>query len=303
MAIGIVAIDSRFMGIPVLFWALLVVAALMWLVLAVSFLAELASDRSRWRADAGSPPALTAVAATGVLGSGAANVGWLTIAAGLLVIATILWLVLVGTVLSTAWVSGQGIPRAGGSFLLCVACQSVAVLAALVAVLTSSVTLLIGCLVPITLGLILYAVVATLFDYRQIATGAGDQWVAGGALAISVLSLGKLADAARRLHVDSGLVTAVEWVGAVLLAATLAWYLVLAASELLFIRPRYDLRRWATVFPLGMTCAATFAIASAMGVESLVVLAHVLFWPALAALLLTTVGALRRIGARSRMVM
>ncbi|MBT2405212.1 hypothetical protein J7I97_22630 [Streptomyces sp. ISL-87] len=76
------------------------------------------------------------------------------------------------------------------------------------------------------------------------------------------------------------------------LGLSLAWYLVLLAAELGRFRPRYDIRRWATVFPLGMTATACLAAAGPTGVGQLRPLGEVLLWIAVAAWLLTFVAFL-----------
>jgi hypothetical protein len=94
-------------------------------------------------------------------------------------------------------------------------------------------------------GLVVYGWVLVEFDWRQLLVGAGDHWVAGGALAISALAAHRLVD-----------VTLDE----LLYILALAWLPVLVAAEL--VRPRlgFDQRRWATVFPLGMYAAAGFVV-------------------------------------------
>ncbi|MGW1002336.1 SLAC1 family transporter [Streptomyces sp. NPDC002520] len=52
-----------------------------------------------------------------------------------------------------------------------------------------------------------------------------------------------------------------------LLALDLAWCVVLVVTEVTHPRLRYDLRRWATVFPLGVTAAATLSVADALGID------------------------------------
>src|SRR5690606_39153015 len=106
------------------------------------------------------------------------------------------------------------------------------------------------------------------FDWRQVFEGAGDHWVAGGALAISGLAGSKLLAAdSSRLYLwnedDSGVL---RFVTLSLLVLDLAWYVVLLAGEIVRPRLRYDTRRWATVFPLGMTAAATLSASAAVGV-------------------------------------
>lgn len=43
----------------------------------------------------------------------------------------------------------------------------------------------------------------------------------------------------------------------------LGWYVVLAVAEVRRPRLAYDVRRWATVFPLGMAAGASLSTASA----------------------------------------
>jgi hypothetical protein len=42
--------------------------------------------------------------------------------------------------------------------------------------------------------------VISRFDLRQLATGHGDHWITGGALAISTLAAGRITLAAKSLH-------------------------------------------------------------------------------------------------------
>lgn len=134
------------------------------------------------------------------------------------------------------------------------------------------------------------------FDFGQIARGAGDQWVAGGALAISALATSKLLASA----VWSGSAsTALRTATLVLLALDLVWYVVLLCSELLRPRLRYDVRRWATVFPLGMTAVASLSASAATGIAWLGTLGSVLLWVAALAWLLTLCGLLRALVARA----
>jgi tellurite resistance protein TehA-like permease len=107
------------------------------------------------------------------------------------------------------------------------------------------------------------------------------------------------------LHVADGcagakLTASAVWTGAAhtaLRAATLAalflslvWYVVLLVAEVLRPRPRYDIRRWATVFPLGMTATACLSAADPTGVGWLRPLGEVLLWVAVGAWVLTTVA-------------
>ncbi len=83
--------------------------------------------------------------------------------------------------------------------------------------------------------------------------------------------------------------------GLVLWAAAGCWYVVLLAGELRR-RPRYDLRRWSTVFPLGMLPAAGLVLARADSLPWLHTVSAVLLGPALVVCLLVAVGSLRALG-------
>ncbi|MFD0327931.1 hypothetical protein ACFQZC_06050 [Streptacidiphilus monticola] len=78
-------------------------------------------------------------------------------------------------------------------FLVCVSTQALAVHSATLALTGQGGWLpwpALGCFL---LGLVLYGAALVRFDLRQVLTGAGDQWVAAGALSISALAAAKLA--------------------------------------------------------------------------------------------------------------
>ncbi|NEA99886.1 tellurite resistance/C4-dicarboxylate transporter family protein [Streptomyces sp. SID13726] len=288
MATGIVSVGLHLTGHETLSRVALVISCAAWLGLAADFAVRLLRERARWVAEAETPGALTAVAATTVLGTRFAALGWQTLAEALLALATLLWPVLIVLVVGH-W--KRRMP--GGVFLGCVATQGLAVLAATLAATESAAWLAHTALVLFWLGLVLYGVALFRFDLRQVLEGAGDHWVAGGALAISALAGSKLiaADSAR-LYLwnddDHGVLRAVT---IVLLVLDLAWYAVLLVAE--FARPRlaYDVRRWATVFPMGMTAAATLSVCAAVDVSWLRTPGEVLLWMAVAAWLAVAAGA------------
>jgi tellurite resistance protein TehA-like permease len=183
----------------------------------------------------------------------------------------------------------------GGVFLVCVATQGLAVLGATLAAAVGAAWLAHAALVLFWLGIVLYGVAFAHFDIHEVAVGAGDHWVAGGALAISALAGAKLI-AAHHVNPylwnddDSGVLRAVT---VALLVLDLAWYVVLGAAELAWWRPRYDVRRWATVFPMGMTAVAALAVATAVGDSWLRGPGQVLLWIAVAAWLAVAAGAVR----------
>jgi tellurite resistance protein TehA-like permease len=226
-----------------------------------------------------------------VLGTRLVTLGWEVPAEALLALSAALWPGLLLLVVR------QWRPRMPGAvFLGCVATQGLAVLGATLAPATHTDWLAHTALVLFWLGLVLYAAALFYFDYREVATGAGDQWVAGGALAISALAGSKLilayqANVYLWNNDDNGVL---RWVTEALLVLVLGSYCVLAVAEALWPRPRYDVLRWATVFPLGMTAVAALSVAAAIGVGWLKGLGQVLLWISVAAWLAVVAVAVRR---------
>ncbi|MEU7581504.1 tellurite resistance/C4-dicarboxylate transporter family protein [Streptomyces sp. NPDC041068] len=292
MATGIISVGLHLLGHETLSRAALALAGAAWLGLAADFAARLLFRRSRWEAEADTPPALTAVAATCVLGTRIALLGRQPLAVALLVIAAVLWLVLLPAVVRH-W--GRRMP--GAVFLVCVATQGIAVLSGTLAVTLAKGWLSGVALAFFCLGLVLYAPAFARFDLGNVRTGAGDQWVAGGAMAISALAGAKLVAAPLFTGAWHDALRAVTLI---LLALDLAWYLVLSVAELRRPRPRYDVRRWATVFPMGMTAVATLSVATAADLSWLEPPGRVLLWVAVAVWLCVFVGTVRSAVRRER---
>ncbi|WP_285894428.1 tellurite resistance/C4-dicarboxylate transporter family protein, partial [Streptomyces hilarionis] len=299
MATGIVSIGLHLTGHQVLSRVALVMTAVAWAALAADFAARLVLERRRWLAHARTPGAPAAVAATTVLGARVSDLGRQPEAEALLALAAVLWPVLLALVVPR-W--RRGMP--GSVFLCCVATQGLAVLGAALAREEGAAWLAHTALVLFWLGLALYCAALPLFDPRQLTEGGGDQWVAGGALAVSALAGTELLTAERGgLYLwnadDAGVLRSVT-VG--LLVLDLAWYAVLLTAEALRPRPHYDVRRWATVFPMGMTAAATLSVADVVDVPWLEGPGEALLWVAVAAWLAVAAAAAVRGGAvvRSR---
>ncbi|MFB6957378.1 tellurite resistance/C4-dicarboxylate transporter family protein [Streptomyces sp. NPDC056309] len=287
MASGIVSAALHLTGYELLSRVILAVACFAWLTLAADFVLRLLGDRARWIREAGTPGALTAVAATTVLGTRFSALGWQTLAEALLALAFVLWpglLVLV--------VRNHRRPMPGAVFLSCVATEGLAVLAATLATAQAVACPAYAALVLFWLGLVLYVCALYCFDLRQLLEGHGDQWIAGGALAISALAGARLiAVGGGGMYLwnadDSGVLRTVTLA---LLVLDLCWYAVLVVAELVRLRPRYDVRRWSTVFPMGITAAASVSVAAAADVPSRG-LGEVLLWVAVAAWLAVATGA------------
>ncbi|MGW5128338.1 tellurite resistance/C4-dicarboxylate transporter family protein [Streptomyces sp. NPDC004069] len=286
MATGIVSVALHLTGYEVVSRVLLVVACLAWLTLAADFVLRLLSDRSRWAEEAGTPGALTAVAATTVLGTRFSALGWQTLAEALLALAFVLWpglLVLV--------VRNCRRPMPGAVFLSCVATEGLAVLAATLAKERAVAWPAYAALLLFWIGLALYVFALCCFDLRQLLEGHGDHWIAAGALAISALAGARLLTAGAGMYLwDDDDSSVLRTATLALLVLDLCWYAVLVVAELVRPRPRYDVRRWSTVFPMGMTAAASMSVAAAAGVPSRG-LGEVLLWVAVAAWLAVATGA------------
>jgi tellurite resistance protein TehA-like permease len=285
MATGIVSVALYYEGFPTPSRLLLAVCALTWVILAALVVLALLTDIRYASEEARRPAALTAVAGTAVLGVRTTLLGWTWAGWALLVIATTLP-ALVLPVLARA----GPLPRTGGSFLVVVALQSVAVLAATLAASTSRSWPAFAALAPWASGLAAYPAVLVRFDVSELRHGAGDHWVSAGALAISTLSCAQIAYALSVAHGPSGFHDALRLASLALWSLTMAWLPALIAAELRWPRPGYDVARWATVFPLGMYSVMSTTTGRLAGVDGLVQFGHVAAWVALGAWIATALG-------------
>ncbi|MER5557407.1 MULTISPECIES: tellurite resistance/C4-dicarboxylate transporter family protein [unclassified Streptomyces] len=285
MATAIISVGLHLTGHEGLSRVALALAAALWLLLAGDFLTRLARDRDRWSGEADTPPALTAVAATTVLGTRLSALGWQSAAAALLALAAALWPVLLIAVVRH-W--QRRMP--GAAFLVCVATQGLGVLAATLSLADGVAWLGWAALVAFGAGLVLYGEALVRFDVREVRVGAGDQWIGGGALAISAVTASKLA----LCPLWTGAAhTALRTAALVLLGLNLTACGLLLAAEAYRPRPRYDIRRWSTVFPVGMTAAAALFTSDATGIGALHTLGAVVLAIAVAAWLLALAGFVR----------
>ncbi|MFK0227423.1 tellurite resistance/C4-dicarboxylate transporter family protein [Streptomyces sp. NPDC090303] len=284
LATGILSVGLSQTGFEAVSVVALCLATAVWLLLAYGFAALLVRDRRRWAASAGTPPALTGVAASTVLGARFELLGATPVAVAFLVLGALVWPVLLVAVLRHLTRRARG-----AVFLVCVATQGLAVLSALLAPKAGGWLARVA-LALFLLGLVLYAEALTRFDVREVVTGAGDHWIAGGALGISALAGSKLLVAGAW---PGGVEGALRTATFVLVALDLSWYVVLLCGELVRPRPGYDVLRWATVFPLGMTAVAALSASAATGVHWLGSLGRVLLGIAVAAWLATAYGLAR----------
>jgi tellurite resistance protein TehA-like permease len=290
MATGIVSVGLQLAGYEALSLIALALASVAWLAPAVDFTVGLLWQRRRWVAEARTPGALTAVAATAVLGTRFSALGRHGLAEVLLALCAALWPVLILLVVRH-W--HRRMP--GTVFLCCVATQGLAVLGATLAAAEATAWLAHAALVLFWLGLVLYGFALARFDVRQVVEGPGDQWIAGGALAISALAAAKLisADSARLYLWDDDNLGVLRDTALALLVLDLSCYVVLLTAEVVRPRPRFDVRRWSTVFPMGMTATATLSVAAALGIPWLERPGQVLVWISVAVWLVVATGAVR----------
>jgi tellurite resistance protein TehA-like permease len=287
MGTGIVSVGLSVDHHETLSRVVLGIAAAVWLGLGLVAVYRTLSSRADVLREVYSPPALTAVAATAVLGTRLAVPGWTWAAAALLVLSLLLWLLLFVPVLR-AWTT----PTVGISLMLPVSTTSLAVLAATLA-RNHGAWLLYAALAPFLLGLALYPFVISRFDFGQVLTGWGDHWITGGALAISTLAAGRIALTAGSHHL-AGLADVMKVTTVVLWALTIGWLPVLLGGEALRPRLVIDLRRWSTVFPVGMYAACSFITGTVAPAPAITDFAHVWVWVGLAVWLLVSLAMLSR---------
>lgn len=275
MATAIVSIALRSSGYEWLSRALLLVAVILWAGLGTVFLVRLVLDRGRLFREAERVSALTEVAGTAVLGSRLVLLDFYWAGWPLLASATLLGILL------TLVLKVKAAHAPGGGFLVVVAPQSLAVLGAQIASHQHLAWLAAMSFAAFALGLCLYPTVLARFDFGELRAGAGDQWVAGGALAISALACGELANAQTAVHVLGPIHDALTFTSIVLWVLAMAWLPALILGEARWPRLDYDVRRWATVFPLGMYAAMSFTIASLNTIAWIGDFARIWTWVAL----------------------
>lgn len=289
MGTGIVSVALFLDGRETPSRILLVVAGIVWAALGMILAGRVLRNRARLRLESRSPAALTGVAGTAVLGTRLSLLGWGWAGIALLVIALVLWLGLVGSVLRN-W----AVPTVGASFVLTVSTESLALLAAVLALREHAPWLLGVSFVPFVLGLAFYLFVLARFDLRQLVVGRGDHWVSGGALAISTVVAGRIAITAKELGMLGGEHGMLKGVALGLWVLTILWLPVLVVAEALYRRSRYDVRRWSTVFPVGMYAACSFIVGKAAGAPAITDFARAWVWVAVVVWLVVFAAMLRR---------
>jgi Voltage-dependent anion channel len=283
MGTAIVSIGLSLDGRELLSRVILAMAVAVWATLAGLLPLRAARDTTRFRTDVRTPGALTAPVATAVLGTRLTLLGWAWAGIATLMIALALWTALLRPVLA-GWKS----PTVGTSLLLAVSAESLAVLGATLASQERARWLLIAAFVPFALGLVFYLFVIGRFDFRQLAVGHGDHWITGGALGIAALAAARIAAAASTLGILGGGGGALEDIALGLWALTMLW---LVAR---WPRLAYDERRWATVFPLGMYAACSFAVGVTAHAGAILSFARAWVWIGLASWVIVAAATIRR---------
>jgi tellurite resistance protein TehA-like permease len=285
MSFGVLSIDLGIVGQPALSAATLIIAAAVWLLLVVVLAAPLVYEPDRFRRETRAPVVIASVAATAVLGTRLAISDLPVVAAVLLAIAAVGWVLLLPPVLRH-WRT----PTTGIYFVVGVATDSTALLGATLAVAFRAGWLLWAAALLLLVGLALYVVTAVRFDLRQLLTGHGDHWIAGGALAIAALCAGKITQGAAALGMFTRLHQALTVSTLVIWGLAVTWIVPLVVAEI--VRPRfaYDVRRWATVFPFGMYAACSVTVGQVTGLTGITAAGRTATWAAVAITLLVLTG-------------
>jgi len=276
MASGIVSIACHLLDYPTISLALLVVAAISYIVLIVLNTWRLLAHRDAMAADFADVQRsfgfFTFVAGTGVLGTRLAFAGWWATAAILLGVAGISWLIL-GYVIPVVAVLGKSerpvTQWANGLwFVLIVGAQSVAVLAATLEPVFDEARnfLAITAVFAWSLGLILYVAIAVFVALRLMTFPLDPRefnppyWVSMGAVAITVLAAARIAEMSSAPMVDAtrGLVAGI----AVLMWCFATWLIPplfgvgIWRHAIHRVPLKYEPTLWSIVFPLGMYSVA-----------------------------------------------
>lgn len=296
LATVILSVGLHLAGHETLSRIALALATLAWVVVGAAFAMRLLKDRASWLVEAQTPGALTAIGGTALLGTRVSLLGHQPLAEALLALAAVLWPTLFVLVV-THWKRRM----AGSVFLGCLATEALAVTGATLADALDTAWLAHTALVFFWLGLGVYCLAVFRFDVRQLLAGAGDHWLGCGAVAASALAGSHLVAADDgSVHLwnadDDGVLRAAT---GVLLTLAVAWYAVLLVAECARPRLRYDVRRWATVFPLGLTATACLSVASVLDADWLRVPGRVLLWVAVAVWFAVAAGAALTARARA----
>ena len=289
MATGIVATGADQQDLRWLGEVLYVVAAVAYVVLIVLLAVRIAIAPGLVAADITSHARgfafLTIVAATNVLGAAGGLIhGWWDLAWGLWWASLAVWAVCVYATLFAVVLKGpkpgleEGIN--GTWFLMTVATESVAVVAALLLVRHPGDALAFAAVAAFLLGFVLYLIIMTMVFLRWTFTELDPQeadppaWIAAGAVAITVLAGSNLLLARQASDRIDHLAPLLEGVVVMAWATATFWFPLMVAigvwRHLINRLPlRYHPSYWAMVFPLGMYAVATGRMRRAIDLATL----------------------------------
>ncbi len=287
MGTSIVSVDLRWHGLSVPSAALMWIALAIWAALILGLAAVASSAASGLLPYLHNPGSLSLVAGTAVLGTRLAQESWDWAGIAALGIAAALWAVLLPAVLRT-----RRRPTIGSDFLLTVCTASLCALVSQLCVDLDARALLVPALVLLVIGALLYLAVAVNFDPHELLHGPGDHWVAGGGLAILVLGIAKAGVAAQQLEIASAVEHVLRVAGWTLWPIAIGWLVALLLAEAARPRLRLELRRWATVFPVGMFAASSFALGRFLDASAISDFARAWTWVALASWALVISGTI-----------
>lgn len=314
MATGIIAVAAVQQNIYWLGGGLYAVAAIGYVVLTVllglrivlhpgAFVADLVNHTRGFAF-------LTTVAATNVLASASAVVhGWWTLAWALWWISLGLWTFFLYATLISTVVRGDkpalGAGINGTWFLLTVSTQSIVVVGALVFDRHPSDALAFALIAAFLVGIVLYLIVMTMvflrWTFHRLEPDEADPpaWIAGGAVAITVLAGSNLLLAAPQSPRLTRLGGFIEGMTVLAWATATFWFpLMIAIGVWRHIARRVPLRYhpsyWSLVFPIGMYSAATFRMRTAVGPDALTALPKIALAAALIAWSATAIGLVHR---------
>jgi tellurite resistance protein TehA-like permease len=97
----------------------------------------------------------------------------------------------------------------------------------------------------------------------------------------------------------AGVGGALKTMSIVLWVATMVWLPALLAAETLRRRLDYDLRRWSTVFPVGMYAACSFAVGATANSRPITDFAKIWVWVSVAVWLFVSAAMLGRLRRRA----
>lgn len=315
MASGIISVGMRLKGFDTISWLLLAICATAFVVLLSLTTWRFVAYREAINDDFNDPRRafgfFTFVAGTNVLGVRLGLEGYHSATAGLLVLATIAWLVL-GYVVPWTAVLGRAerpvVATANGTwFIWVVASQSVAVAAATIEPVfeTGRRELALLAVMSWSIGVFLYAAAGILVSLRLMLYPFGPEdltppyWVSMGALAITVLAgarIVEMADApmvAVTRELIAGLAVVfwafATWLIPVLVAAGW-WRHILRRVPL-----RYEATLWSIIFPLGMYAVAGIYLGEADRLPIVGMIGTAELWVAFAAWAVVFVAMLRHL--------